>query len=240
MTIGNSPAKGSDVYMWAGLSSAAKPANAFIGAKAIETNTGLVYEWDGANWCARQDGVEIDLIVKSVPTTGTFHHLGHEGMVFIYSERYNAIANTANLDILIRVPAGNTDRQVHLRFQTHSKANTGTLDVDVILYEGITVSADGTEKTIASNNDAVIKSTGVSMFSGPTIDSEPADLGNFKARGAMFGEKKSTGTQDMAVPEWVLAPSGANARDYLLRVTNNSGGPIDLIHNIFFMDSKAA
>lgn len=226
----------SDNYIKVILSTDTKPSGAYPGQKLIESDTGLVYEWDGSSWCSRMGGVEIDSLVKSIPTTGTFHHLGHEGMVFIYSERLNAIGDATNLDILIRVPAGNINRQVHLRFETHSKANTGTLDADVILYEGITVSADGTQKTIASNNDAVVKSTGMLMFSGPTV----TDLGNFKARGAMFGEKKSTGTQDMAVPEWVLAPNGTNARDYLLRVTNNSGGTIDLIHNIFFFDSGAA
>ncbi len=184
--------------------------------------------------------LHLDSIVSSIPTTATFHHLGHEGMVFIYSGRHNAIADAETLDVMIRIPANNANRQVHLRFNTFGKANTGTLDVDVILYEGITVSADGAQKTVVSTNDAVVKTTGVTIFEDPTIDSEPADLGNFKARGAMFGEKKSTGSQDMAVPEWVQAPNGANKRDYLLRIKNNSGGTVDIIHNIFFFDSEAS
>ena len=177
-----------------------------------------------------------DKLVQSMVITRTFHHLGHEGMVFIYSERFNTIANGANLDILIRMPAGNANRECHLRFTTISKANTGTLDVDVILREGITVSAVGDVKTIPSTNDATVKATGVLIYSGPTV----TDIGNFKAQGAMMGEKKSTGSQDMTVPEWILAPDGASTRDYLLRVTNNSGGTVDVIHNIFFFDSGAS
>ena len=239
MSLGDAPNKGSDKYIWAGLSTDTKPSKAFVGQKSIETDTGLVFEWDGTNWCPRIGGVEIDQLVKSIPTTSTFHHLGHEGKVFIYSGRHNAIADAASLDLMIRLPAGNANRQAHLRFNTFGKANTGTLDVDVLLYEGITVSADGIPKDIVSTNDAVVKTTGVLIFEGPTIDSEPADLGTFKARGAMLGEKKSTGNQDMAVPEWVQAPNGASARDYLLRITNNSGGTVDIIHNVFFYDNMA-
>jgi hypothetical protein len=178
---------------------------------------------------------KLDPLVESLPTTGTFHHLGHEGKVFIHSERHSTIADAGNLDLLIRIPAGNADREVHARFTATGKANTGTLDANVILYEGITVSADGSAKTIVSTNDKVVKATGVLIFEGPTI----TDTGNFKAQGAMFGEKKSTGTQDINVPEWILAPNGASARDYLIRVTNNSGGTIDVIHNVFFFDSEA-
>lgn len=236
MAIGNSPTKGSNIYAWAGLSTDAKPANAFIGQKVIETDTGLVFEWDGANWCPRISGVEIDSLVKSIPTTGTFHHLGHEGKVFIHSERHNGIADAASLDVLVRMPASNANRQVHFRFNTLGKANTGTLDVDITLYEDITVSADGSAETqIASTNDTIVKTTGVLLFDAPTI----TDLGNLKARVALFGEKKSTSSQDMAVPEWIMAPNGASARDYLLRATNNSGGTVDIVHNLFWYDSEA-
>ncbi|MCK5600852.1 hypothetical protein KAR91_03225 [Candidatus Pacearchaeota archaeon] len=235
MTVGNSPTKGSDVYIWAGLSTDTKPTTAFIGQKIIETDTGLVYEWGGASWCPRIGGVEVDPLVKSIPTTGTFHHLGHEGKVFIHGERHDGIADAANFDILIRIPAGNADRQVHFRFHYTSKANTGTLDADILLYEGVTVSADGSPETIASTNDAVVKSTGVLIFSAPTV----TDIGNYKGAAAMFGEKKSTSSEDQAVPEWVMAPNGTSARDYLVRLTNNSGGTIDFVHALFFYDSEA-
>lgn len=179
--------------------------------------------------------LELDALVKSIPTTDTFHHLGHEGMVFIHGERHDGIANGASHDMLIRVPAGNAGRQVHFRFHYTAKANTGTLDADVTLYEGITVSADGTPEVMASTNDAVVKTTGVLMFSAPTV----TDLGNYKAGAAMFGEKKSASSEEQVVPEWVLAPDGNNARDYLMRLTNNSGGTLDMIHALFFYDSGA-
>ena len=188
------------------------------------------------------NGVELenDILVKSQVTTGTFHHLGHEGKVFIHGERHNGLANGANFDILIRIPAGNANRQVHFRFNYAAKANTGTLDVDVLLYKDVVVSADGDLEEISSTNDAIVKSTGVLMFSEPTIDSEPVDLGIYKTSVNMFGEKKSAGSQETAVPEWILAPDGVNARDYLMRLTNKSGGTIDFNHALFFYDSEAA
>lgn len=185
--------------------------------------------------------VELDNLVKSIPTTDTFHHLGHEGMVFIHSDRHAGIVNGASLDMLIRIPAGNADRQVHMRFHYVAVvAAGGTLDVDVELYEGVTVSADGNSEPTPSTNDAVVKTTGVLMFEGPTIDNEPADLGNFKTAGFITGEKRATSSIEQNVPEWVLAPNGASARDYLLRATNNSGANVDINNAIFFYDSEAS
>jgi hypothetical protein len=50
MTVGTSPKFGSDEYAWAGLSTATKPIDAFIGQIAIETDTGNKYEWTGEFW----------------------------------------------------------------------------------------------------------------------------------------------------------------------------------------------
>ena len=180
--------------------------------------------------------VELDPLVNSIPTTDTFHHLGHEGKVFIHSDRHDAIADAANFDVLIRIPAGDADRQVHMRFNYIGKANTGTLDVDIILYKDTIVSADGSAETIMSTNDAVVKSTGVLMFSGPTI----TNVGTQKALTFMVGEKKSASSKEQAVPEWVMAPNGASARNYLIRATNNSGGTVDLVNALFFYDSGAS
>lgn len=179
--------------------------------------------------------VELDPLVKSIPITETFHHLGHEGKVFIHGERHNGVANGADFDILVRIPASAADRQVHFRFSYTSKANTGILDVDVTLYKDTLVSADGSLETIVSTNDAVVKSTGVTIFAGPTV----TDVGEYKTSVNMFGEKKSAGSKETAVPEWVLAPDGESERNYLMRLTNNSGGTIDFNHALFFYDSEA-
>lgn len=187
-------------------------------------------------------GVELehDTLVKSMVTTETFHHLGHEGKLFIHSDRHSGLANNGNLDYLIRMPAGNSDRQVHMRFNFIGKANTGELDIDICLYKDTVVSADGSSEPLISTNDAVIKTTGVTLFEGPTIDTEPADLGTLKTCTLIAGEKKSASSKEQAVPEWVLAPDGVSERNYLIRMTNNSGGSVDVVNSIFFYDSEAA
>lgn len=179
--------------------------------------------------------VELDPLVNSVPTTGTFHHLGHEGKVFIHSDRHNGIANGTNFDYLLRVPAGNADRQVHLRFNFIGKANTGTLDVDIVLWKDSTVSVDGTPEAIVSTNSAVVKTSGVLIFHSPTI----TDIGIHQAHTMMVGEKKSASSKEQSVPEWILAPDGASERNYIFRLTNNSGGTVDIVNALFFYDSEA-
>ncbi len=226
---------GSDKYAKVVLSTDAKPSSAFSGQLIIEQDTGLVYEWTGASWFPRIGGVEIDALVRSIPITDTFHHLGHEGNVFIHSDRHGPIANGADFDILVRIPAGEPSRQVHLRFNYIGKANTGSLDIDVVLYEGITVSADGTPESIMSTNDAIVKTTGVLMFDMPTV----TDLGNQKAWTLIVGEKKSANSKEQSVPEYVMAPNGASARDYLMRATNNTGGTVDIVNALFFYDTHA-
>jgi hypothetical protein len=180
-------------------------------------------------------GIEPDSLVKSIPVTTTFHHLGHEGMVFIHATRHSSIADGANFDMLIRIPAGNANRQVHMRFNYIGKANTGVLDIDISLYKDAIVSADGTPESISTTNDAIVKTTGVLMFSSPTV----TDIGIFKTTTTMVGTRQSAGSREQSVPEYILAPDGVNARDYIIRATNNSGGTVDIVNALFFFDSEA-
>lgn len=182
--------------------------------------------------------VELDQLVKSVPVTDTFHHLGHEGMVFIHSDRHNGIANAANFDILICIPAGEPDRQVHMRFNYVGKSGAGGsgLDIDVELYKDTTVSDVGDLEEIVSTNDAVVKTTGVIMYSDPTI----TDIGARKTANMIVGEKRSASSKEQSVPEWVLAPDGNDLRYYTMRATNNSGTTVDIVNALFFYDSKAS
>lgn len=237
MSTGDSPTKGSDKYAKVILSTDTKPVGAFLGQLIIESDTGLVFEWGGSGWCPRRDGIEIDPLVKSMPTTSTFHHLGHEGKVFIHSDRHAGLATGASLDILICIPAGDPTRQVHMRFNyTAVVAAGGVLDVDVILYKDTTVSDTGGAEAIVSTNDALVKTTDVLMFEGPTI----TDIGTEKTRGFITGEKRSTSSKEQAVPEWILAPNGESLRYYLMRATNNSEANVDINNAIFFYDTGAA
>lgn len=181
------------------------------------------------------NGVEVenDPLVNNMPMIETFHNLGHRGDVFIHSDRHNGI--TTNFDVLIRIPAGNADRQVHMRYNYSATATAGTLDMDIILYKDPIISADGDAAAIVSTNDAVVKTTEVCIFESPTV----TNVGTLKALGTIAGEKKATGNKEQAVPEWVLAPDGTNARDYLFRARVNGNATIDVTNSIFFYDSEA-
>ena len=225
---------GSDKYTKVVLSTDTKPDGAFAGQLIIEQDTGLVYEWTGASWRPRADSVEPDILVKSIPTTGTFHHLGHEGKVFIHSDQHTGITNGSDFDTLIKVPASPSDRQVHLRFNYSLTGATPGTDVegDLVLYRDTTVSADGTAEEVNSSNDANVKTSGVTIFTGPTI----TDIGNQWTQGVITAARRSGGSGDQLVPEFVLT---ANT-NYLLRLTNNSGGTIAAVNSVFFYDSGAA
>jgi len=187
----------------------------------------------GTDCCGNE--LEYDPLVKSIPTTSTFHHLGHEGKVFIHSDRHDDVANAATDDILIRIPSGNSARQVHLRWFYKGRAVTGTLDVDVSLYKDSEVSADGDAEDIVSNNDANVKSTEVLMFHNPTV----TDVGTIIIQTAIIGENKGTGSDEVHLPEYICAPNGESERNYIMRVTNNSGGNLDYVPALFFYDSEA-
>lgn len=180
--------------------------------------------------------VENDPLVNNIPSIETFHHLGHEGKVFIHSDRHDDLGNNDNLDYLIRIPAGNSARQIHMRFNFIGKANTGELDIDICMYKDTLVSADGSAEAIVSTNDANVKTTGVLIFEGSTITS----IGTLKTCTLIVGEKKSASSKEQAVPEWILAPDGNDERNYLIRMSNNSGGTVDIVNAIFFYDSEAA
>lgn len=181
--------------------------------------------------------LELDPLVNSIPTTDTFHHLGHEGKVFIHSDRHPDIANGGNLDILICIPAGESDRQVHMRYNYDGKSNAGGtgLDIDVELYKDTIVSDVGNVEEIVSTNDAIVRTTGVIMYSDPVI----TDIGTRKTAGMIVGEKRSASSKEQSVPEWIMAPDGNDLRYYTMRAPNNSGTTVDIVNALFFYDSHA-
>ena len=170
--------------------------------------------------------IEFDPLVKSMPVTETFHHLGHEGKVFVHGDKHSVAAG-ANLDYLLKVPASPSERQVHLRFDFTS----GELPADVELYKDSIVSADGTPEAVNSTNDANVKTTDVTIFEGPTI----TDLGIAWPISLLVGGKNSGGSKGQLVPEYVLA-AGVN---YIIRFVNNSNSTSDVVGIIFFYDTEA-
>jgi hypothetical protein len=118
---GESPKIGSDEYAWAGLSTAIKPSNAFIGQKAIETDTGDTYEWTGLLWQLIATsgsqaiiGASLSTAVGDKATSGdtTVVTIAAGDIVRVYGIGISADA-TLTGDILIKI--GSTQKTVKMR-----------------------------------------------------------------------------------------------------------------------------
>jgi len=118
---GESPKLGSDEYAWAGLSTATKPDNAFIGQKAIETDTGDTYEWTGSLWQLIATsgsqaiiGASLSTSVGDKATSGdtTVVTIAAGDKVRVYGASISADA-TLTGDVLIKI--GSTQKTVKMR-----------------------------------------------------------------------------------------------------------------------------
>lgn len=157
----------------------------------------------------------VDQLTGSVTTIDEQHRLIHEGMVYTCVDRQTSVANGANADwLLITNGAYPHFRKMHVALEN--------ADADLYLYEDTEVSGNGTEVTPRNNNRNSTRVSNTQVFSGPTVTDVGdtvldqlyiPDTGGFfatAAQGEDIGE------------EWILKPN----TNYLIRLTNNSGGAI--------------
>jgi hypothetical protein len=136
---------------------------------------------------------------------GTLYHI-HQGLSFVHCERAEGLADDAAITLLLRTTAQNT---VHLRAAALSAARCR-----LQIFENPTVNADGTARTPVNRNRRSTFPAGFSLFFTPTlggdgtslVDLDPAQVASVQA-----------------LDELVLKAS----EDYLLRLTNLSGGAAD-------------
>ena len=163
---------------------------------------------------------------RSVAVIDSEHRLTHLGMVFHASDRAS-VANLASLDILINVPAFTYP---HLRKAVFNVADS---PCDILLYEGVTTSVDGTAVPVFNRNRNSAN-TSVSIFTtGPTV----TDLGTL-IHDRYVGDQGGQGSNQIGATsaglgeEWVGQPS----TKYLIRVTNNSGGTIVVNYELMWYE----
>ena len=148
------------------------------------------------------------------------HRLIHDGMYFSTNYGFTSLANGANLDILIAVPANSFP---HLRAWAYSLEDG---PCNFTLYEGTTTSDDGTALTSTNNNRNSTNAPNAVWTHTPTISGVgTAILENHYVPdpgGGFLSGSPGTNFSDVS-EEWILKPS----TKYLLRLTNNSGGAID-------------
>ncbi len=138
------------------------------------------------------------------------HEAIHIGKYFSYSAKI-AIANTASYDHLLVIPSAG-GKFIHLRLFLISGDST---PLDLILYEGTTVTANGTLQTGYNFNRNFSNST-LSVYTSPTVTTTGTQINI----AMIIGSKQNGGVGESSGTEWVLLPS----TNYLVRITNNSGG----------------
>jgi len=153
MSVGSSPKLGSNEYAWAGLSTATKPTDAFIGQLAIETDTGNKFEWTGLSWqlvsasgSVVSTGASLSSAVGDKATSGdtTVVTIAAGDKVRVYGVSISTDA-TLTGDVLVKV--GSTQKTIKMRNAiaggTHwiiplsSNYIEGALGEDVVLNNSV-------------------------------------------------------------------------------------------------------
>lgn len=143
-----------------------------------------------------------------VTALSVVHARTHQGTFFGATAEDAALANGANLDMLIRVGA----ETMHANFALVAGGNAA-----VALFEGTTISAEGSVLTPQNHNRTSSRASNVLLNQGSTITLPGTKIAGGRILGGTGGNADggATDTND----EWLLAPNTS----YLLRLTNNSG-----------------
>jgi len=158
------------------------------------------------------------------------HHLCHMGLVFHSSHKHTGLANLASEDILIRVPTGSYPHMHRI------KLTTGGGDIDIVISEGATISATGSQVTAYNTNRNSSLTPNLTIFETPTVTDYGTEIHRqwLPPTGAGIGQTAEGVSDAEAGEEWILAPN----TDYVLQITNNSGDAIDLLVEILWYELR--
>jgi hypothetical protein len=140
-------------------------------------------------------------------------------MFYQTSGKQTAFANGATLDFLLAVPAG-TYPHVQTMILTFGRG-----DIDFVAYEDTTVSANGSALTLQNVNRTSSNTPSLALYASPTVTDPGTQI--FE----LWVPPTTTGTGQSANgiagigqgSEWILNDD----RNYLVRITNNSGVSVD-------------
>lgn len=173
-------------------------------------------------------GTGVDTFTGAQGVISEPHLLGHQGKMFHASIKVTGILDAGIENILFKVPAGVFP---HLH---KTRTNVGAGDVDIVSYEGTTVSADGAAVTVDNTNRNSSNTPDMTIFTGPTITGDGTEIHRLWLPPAGVGIGRSaiglSGAE--AGEEWVLKP----ATNYLHRLTNNSGSTISAWFEFLFYE----
>ena len=158
------------------------------------------------------------------------HDKIHAGNAYIHS-RIDSVANGATLNYLLR---GHATTQCHLRLYSYTVADT---PCTFTLYEGPTITDAGTAETWQNANRPSSNTPDTLLYSAPTVTGNGTALECILyPDGGGGGAGPGGGTAGLAGAdigeEWIFNDS----TDYLMSITNNSGGTIDICHHFFIYE----
>lgn len=150
------------------------------------------------------------------------HNKIHAGLGFKISNKISALTTGQSYVFLFKNAAATF---AHLR--KYRITATG-LPVDIFIYEGPATTANGTELTIFNCNRYVATASNLKLYHTPTVTANGTQI-DYEL---LTGQKQSGGTGDDVAEEWVLNKS----TNYLLVITNNNNGSIDIGYEFFFYE----
>lgn len=163
-----------------------------------------------------------DTLSDSIALIDLIHKKIHQHEAYLASAPFT-VASGATVEILIQVPA---DTEPHVKdYEFVTNVAPGELE----LFEGTSVSANGsTVETFDMRRDGVITNSGVSLYSGPTIDSDGTRI-EFNE---LIGDKRLGGSATSRAVEWDFN----EGETYLLRYTNTSNNEADVGFNMIWYE----
>ncbi len=152
----------------------------------------------------------VDKLSNGIHVASIIQQLMHAGKLFAVSTVNKGIMNGTSIDILLRT--GVNPAHASLRMTAD-----GTADLKV--FEAPTTSADGTPLLLVARNRVTSVAIGVLVFAGPTVSTTGLLLLDEIVPPSGIRE-----VQGLLADEIVMRPS----TDYLLRLSNTSGGNINV------------
>ena len=155
-----------------------------------------------------------DLFANAYTVIQEQHRMVHDGYMFHAAGQVLDLANGGTLEFLFVTPENCYPHLQKIVFFLEDAP------CQMQVYEGATVSANGTEATVLNTNRNSPNTPCAQLFVGPTVTAD----------GSLFHDRyfptagKDTGLVEQGMAdEWIFKPS----TNYLFRLTNNSGGIID-------------
>jgi hypothetical protein len=160
-------------------------------------------------------------ISNAIITINLEHSKIHQGEGWEVSIETGNIASAASYYVLFKTSEG---YRPHLRSYEVTATDS---PITIRLFEGATVSADGSEVTARNRNRNESDVNGISVFSQPTVTNEGTRL---ETDFIPTSGNKAGGNVGSFYEEFVLKPS----TNYLIKITNGSNNTVDAFFNAFW------